>query len=159
MEGKQPNTTHRWSVIFTESKGRKTNPTFTEITSALDGPRPRAPRGTHSMSCADTECVAGLKCSPGTVTPTLPTASFVPMPREGGSSLLPRKHPRRDKADAQIPQILAQVSSTSSKSLCGDCAAPFFSCSLIPSQSLSLLLSSTSCVVWQHWDLRGCCWH
>lgn len=113
-----------------------------------------------SMSCADTECVAGLKCSPGTATPTLPSASFVPSPREGGSSLLPRKHLRRDKANVQIPQILAQVSSTSSKSLCSNCAAPCFSCSLLPSQSFSLLLlSSTSCVVWRHWDSRGCCWH
>lgn len=139
MEGKWPNITHRWSVRVTDSKGRKSNPTFTEITSALDAPRPCAPWGTPSTSCADPECVAGLKCSPGTVTPTLPTASFVPTPREGGSSLLPRKQPRRDKANVQIPQILAQLSFTSSQSSRSSCAAPCFSCSLLPSQSFSLL--------------------
>lgn len=118
---------------------QKSNPTFTEITSALGAPRPCAPWGTLPTSCADTECVAGLKCSPGTVTPTLPTASFVPTARQGSSSLLPRTHPRRDKASVQIPQILAQVSLTSSQSSCSDCAAPCFSCSLLPSQSFSLL--------------------
>lgn len=57
MEGKWPNITHRWSVILTDSKGRKSNPTFTEITSAFEGLRPCAPLGTCSTSSADTECV------------------------------------------------------------------------------------------------------
>lgn len=90
-EGKWPNITHRWSVKVTDSNGRKSYPTFTEITSALDGPC--APWGTLSTSCADTECVAGLKCSPGTVTPTLPSASFVPTSQGGSSSPLPRNPP------------------------------------------------------------------
>lgn len=83
---------------------QKSNPTFTETTSALDAPRPCAPWGTLPTSCADTECVAGLKCSPGTVTPTLPTASFVPTPQEGGSWLLPRTHPGETKPTCRFLQ-------------------------------------------------------
>lgn len=67
------------------------------------------PHGALSTSCADSECAAGLKCSAGTVTPTLPTASFVPTP---GHLAAAQKPPTRDKAKAQIPQILAQVSFT-----------------------------------------------
>lgn len=170
MEGKWPNITHRWSVILTDSKGRKSNPTFTEITSAFEGLRPCAPLGTRSTSCADTECVPWAVLTQSVLLvwnaalalphPPSPVPALSPPPREGGSSLLPRKHLRRDKANVQIPQILAQVSFTSSKSLRSNCAAPCFSCSLLPSQSFSLLLlSSTSCVVWRRWDSRGCCWH
>lgn len=72
---------------------QKKQSTFTEITSAFDGPGPCAPWGTPSPSCADTESVAGLKCT-GTVTPTLPTASFVPAARAGGSSLAAQKTPQ-----------------------------------------------------------------
>lgn len=109
MEGKWPNITHRWSVKLTDSKGRKSNPTRTEITSAFDGARPCAPWGTLSLSCAGTESVAGLKCSPGTVTPPLPLPALSPHPGKASPRWLPTKHPRRDKAKAQIPQILAQV--------------------------------------------------
>lgn len=51
------------------------------------------PWGTLSSSCADTECVAGLKCSPGTVTPTLPTATFVPHPGKAAPRCCPQNPP------------------------------------------------------------------
>lgn len=157
MEGKWPHITHQRSVTLTDSKGRKSNPTWTEITSALDGARPHAPWGILSLSCADTERVAGVKCSPGTVTPPSPLPALFPRPGKAapcpGNTLGETKPMRR-----LLKYWLGCLLLPPKVYVWSNCAA-HFSCSLLPSQSLSVLLSSTSCVVWQRWDSRGCCWH
>lgn len=98
MEGKWPDTIHRWSVTLTDSKGRKCNPTRREITSALDGARP-VPRGALLPRAVLTQSVLLAGNAALALPPPLPTASSVPTARAGGSSL-PTNTPGRQSRRA-----------------------------------------------------------